>query len=67
MEDLLLRRFDIEKIANCLLPKMVNREKDGSIKFDFISLGICYNVEYRKDRNGYWLLYEYENTSISSL
>lgn len=64
MESTLLTRFEIEKIANCLLPKMVTKEKDGYIVFDFTSLEICYDVEYRKDKNGQWLLFDYVPTSL---
>lgn len=60
-----LSQFEIEKIANRLLPEMLNREENNSIEFDFESLGIKYEVEYGRDRFGHWVLFKYVSKAIS--
>ena len=67
MKNLDLSRFEIEKIANRLLPEMLYKEKNNSIEFDFESLGTRYEVEYGKDRLGHWVLFKYVPVSTAAL
>ena len=62
-----LTRFEMEKIANRILPEMLYREKNDSIEFDFESLGIKYEVEYGRDRHGHWILFKYTTKTVSAL
>ena len=59
MKNSQLSRFEIEKIANRLLPSMLHKEKHNYIEFDFESLGIKYDVEYGRNLYGHWVLYKY--------
>ena len=65
MKNSQLSRFEIEKIANRLLPGMLHKEKNNYIEFDFESLGIKYDVEYCRNRYGHWVLYKYVFNPIS--
>lgn len=62
-----LTRFEIEKIANRLLPEMLDREKNNSIEFGFESLGIRYELEYGRDKYGHWVLFRYVRKIIPVL
>ena len=66
MKSVKLSRFEIEKIANRLLPEMLGREENNSIEFDFESLGVKYEVEYGRDRFGHWVLFKYVLKGISA-
>jgi len=59
MKNSQLTTFEIEKIANRLLPGMLHKEKNNCIEFDFESLGIKYDVEYGRNLYGHWVLYKY--------
>jgi hypothetical protein len=67
MKNSQLSRFEIEKIANRLLPEMLYKEKNNSIEFDFESLGTRYEVEYGRDRFGHWVLFKYVPKAIAVL
>lgn len=68
MKNQQLTRFQVEKIANRLLPQMLDKNKNNSIEFSLESLGATYEVEYGKDRHGHWVFFSYvckENSALA--
>jgi hypothetical protein len=59
MEKSRLDRFEIEKLANALLPKMLYKAGHTILSFEFESLGYCYVVDYKKNVNGHWEMFQY--------
>ena len=59
MENSLLNRFEIENLANCQLPSMLYKAKNGSLRFDFSCLGVTYVVDYIRNKYNQWELDQY--------
>lgn len=64
MKKSILSRLDLEKLANVILPTMIDKAKNDTLTFDFESLGNNYLVHYKKNLQDHWVLFDYSTTKV---